>query len=246
MSDALSNTDIVILAGGLGTRIQPVLGDVPKLLAPIGKRTYLDILLDWLQGFGACRVVLSLGHQAARIVEYVDAHPREGLAVETVIEDAPLGTAGALRLVRPHVTSETALVMNGDSWIGADLGALVKVHRAENAPATLLCVHVDDAGRYGQVEVDAESRIRAFQEKQPGAGPGLINAGVYAFGPRAWETVMETAGPSLERDVFQTLAPGSLAAHDAGNVPFIDIGTLESLARAAAIIGNDAGHEGDA
>jgi len=246
MSGALANTDVVVLAGGLGTRIQPVLGDVPKLLAPIAGRTYLDILFDWLQDFGASRVILSLGHQAGKIAEYVARHPRADLAVETVIEDTPLGTAGALRLVRPHVTSETSLVMNGDSWIGADLGAFVQAHHADDALATLLCVHVDDAGRYGRVEVDTESRIRTFQEKQPGTGPGLINAGVYAFGPRAWETVMETAGPSLERDVFQALAPASLAAYDAGNVPFIDIGTPESLARAAAVIGNDAGHEGDA
>jgi len=246
MSDALANTDVVVLAGGLGTRIEPVLGDVPKLLAPIGARTYLDILLDWLQRFGASRVILSLGHQAGRIVDYVDAHPRPGLAVETVIEDKPLGTAGALRLVRPHVKSVTALVMNGDSWIGADLGGFVQAHLADDAPATLLCVHVGDAGRYGRVDVDADSRIRAFLEKQPDSGPGLINAGVYAFGPHAWETVMDTAGPTLERDVFQTLAPATLAAYDAGNVPFIDIGTPESLARAAAIIGKDAGHEGDA
>ena len=244
--NALADTDIVVLAGGLGTRIRPVLGDVPKLLAPIGKRTYLDYLLDWLQGFGAGRVILSLGHQAQQIIDYTAGHPRSGLSVEAVVEPQPLGTAGALRLVRPHVKTETALVMNGDSWTGADLGALKAAHETAGAPATLLCVHVDDAGRYGRIEVDASGRIRAFQEKNPDAGPGLINAGVYAFAAEAWKILEDTAGPSLERDVFQALPPSTLAAYDAGNVPFIDIGTPESLAQAAAVIGENAGRKGDA
>ncbi|MBO6520606.1 MAG: nucleotidyltransferase family protein [Rhodospirillales bacterium] len=241
---ALSNIDVVVLAGGLGTRIQPVLGDVPKLLAPVNERTYLDYLLDWLQGFGARRVILSLGHQATRIVDYVTAMPRDGMEIVPVIEDAPLGTAGALRHVRPHVQTGISLVMNGDSWIDADLGMLVQAHEAEGAPATLLCVRVPDAGRFGQIETDSAGRIRAFREKDPDAGAGLINAGVYAFGPEAWDLLADMAGPSLERDVFQTLPPSSLAAYDAGDVTFIDIGTPDSLARAARVIGGAAADRG--
>lgn len=244
-NSALSNTDVVVLAGGLGTRIQPVLGETPKLLAPINGRTYLDYLLDWLQSFGASRVILSLGHQAERVIDYVFAHPRDGLEIETVVEEQPLGTAGALRLVRPHVHTTISLVLNGDSWIGADLGQLVEMQRATEVPATLLCVHVDDAGRYGAVDIDALGRIRAFREKQPDAGPGAISAGIYAFAPEVWKIIDELPGPSLERDVFQTLAPSTLAACDAGNVPFIDIGTPDSLARAAAIIGRTTDDEGD-
>lgn len=244
MQPSLSNTDIVVLAGGLGTRIRPVLGDTPKLLAPIGTRTYLDYLMDWLQGFGATRIILSLGHQAERIVEYVRAHPRTGLAVETVIETQPLGTAGALRLVRPQVKSETSVVMNGDSWIGADLGAFVQAYLDSDAPASLLCVRVDDAGRFGRIEVDSRGLIRSFREKNPDAGPGLINAGVYAFARNMWEIVANTDGPSLERDVFQSLPASTLAAYDAGDVPFIDIGTPESLLQAAKVIGESAADEG--
>ncbi len=246
MSDALANTDVVVLAGGKGTRIQPVLGDVPKLLAPIGERTYLDILLDWLKGFGARRVILSLGHQSTRIVDYVTAQPRNDMEIVPVIEEQPLGTAGALRHIRMHVTSDTSIVMNGDSWTGADLGALVLAHAAGGAPATLLCVHVGDTGRFGRIETDAAGRIRAFREKGAVSGPGLISAGIYAFDTEAWKILDSTPGPSLERDVFQALAPSSLAAYDAGNVPFIDIGTPESLARAVEVIGKAAGHEGDA
>jgi len=245
VENSLSGTDIVILAGGLGTRIKPVLGDVPKLLAPIEDRTYLDYLFDWLEGFGARRVILSLGHLADQVIDYIQAHPHATIIVETVVERAPLGTAGALRLVRPHVKSEISLVMNGDSWIGCDLALFAATHRAGGADASILCVRVEDAGRYGLVDVDPKGRIRAFHEKQPNAGPGLINAGVYAFSKAAWDTLSEVEGPSLERDFFQTRPPSTLAAYDAGNVPFIDIGTPESLARAAQIIGGKGADLGD-
>ncbi len=231
----LSNIDVVVLAGGLGTRIQAVLGDTPKLLAPVGERTYLDLLLDWLQGFGARRVILSLGHLADKIVTYVDEHPRAGLDIISVIEPEPMGTAGALRFVRDQVNSDIALVMNGDSWIDADLAALCHAQTQGDTAGTLLCVRVADAGRYGKIEVSENARITAFSEKQPDAEPGLINAGVYAFSKAAWDMISATDGRSLERDIFAK-QPDCLAAFDAGDVPFIDIGTPESLAQAASFI----------
>lgn len=231
----LSEIDVVVLAGGLGTRIQAVLGDTPKLLAPVGDQTYLDLLLDWLQGFGARRVILSLGHLADKIVDFVDAHPRPDLDIVSVIEPEPMGTAGALRFVRNYVTSDITLIMNGDSWIDADLAALCNAQANGNAKATLLCVHVPDAGRYGKVDVSQSGRIQAFAEKQTNAGSGLINAGLYAFSNSAWDMILENNGRSLERDIFAK-QPDFLAAFDAGDVPFIDIGTPESLAQAAKFI----------
>lgn len=235
----LSGVDVVVLAGGLGTRIQPVLGDVPKLLAPINDKTYLDYLFLWLSGFGAKRVVLSLGHLADRIVAHIDAHPFPGLTIEPVIEDAPRGTAGALRLVRPAVRTENALVMNGDSWIGADLARFMEAHVRSETAATLLCVHVDESGRFGRVDLDDDNKIAAFREKMDHGGPGLINAGVYGFSTAGWDMIDSVDGASLERDVFGVQPPATLAAYDAGAVPFIDIGTPESLAIAAQVIGGN-------
>jgi NDP-sugar pyrophosphorylase family protein len=231
----LSQIDVVVLAGGLGTRIQSVLGDTPKLLAPVGDQTYLDLLLDWLQSFGARRVVLSLGHLADKIIDYVEAHPRADLDIITVTEPEPMGTAGALRFVRNRVTSDVALVMNGDSWIDADLAALCTAQVNGDAAGTLLCVCVPDAGRYGKIDLDVNGRVAAFAEKQKDAGPGLINAGVYAFSTSAWDIIGASKGRSLERDIFAK-QPDCLAVFNAGDVPFIDIGTPESLAQAAAFI----------
>jgi len=245
-SPGLADVDVVVLAGGLGTRIQPVLGDIPKLLAPINDRTYLDYLFAWLVSFGARRVILSLGHLADRIIAHIEASPFPGLTVETVTENTPLGTAGALRLVRPKIDTEHALVMNGDSWIGADLSSFVDVHRARTSSVTLLCVQVAESGRFGRVNIDGNSNIMAFREKQDDGGPGLINAGVYAFSSAGWDMIDDASGASLERDVFAKQPASTLAAYDAGAVPFIDIGTPESLAKAAQVIGRKSGTTGDA
>lgn len=242
----LADADVVVLAGGMGTRLRSVLGEnVPKLLAPIGTRPYAEYLFDWLQGFGSSRIILSLGHLATEIKDYVEANPRDGLTFETIIEDEPLGTAGALRLVRPHVDTQTAFLMNGDSWIDADLNALMVAHENQSAPATLLCVGVDDAGRYGRIDRDTHGYVTAFCEKQTDAGPGLINAGMYAVSEAGWQIINDLPGPSLERDVFAKAPARSLYTFDAGQVAFIDIGTPDSLATAVDIIGQRKAH-GDA
>ena len=137
--NALSNIDIVVLAGGKGTRIQPVLGDVPKLLAPIGERTYLDYLLDWLQSFGASRVILSLGHQATRIVDYVTTQPRDDLEIIPVIEEMPLGTAGA------HIQQVESLRWQGS---GRARGTNEKRARTRSAANRLRADRAIEAPKY--------------------------------------------------------------------------------------------------
>jgi NDP-sugar pyrophosphorylase family protein len=238
----LEEIDVLVIAGGLGTRIQPVLGNVPKLLAPISGRPYLAYLLDWLRRFGAARVVLGLGHQAHAVVDFLkgDAASRRDIAVETVIEPRPLGTAGAVRFARGSLHTDPVLVMNGDSFAGADLCKFLEHHRNVRAKATLLCAEVDDAGRYGRVALDQAGRIQGFVEKDPafhGANP--VSAGVYLFSAALLDEIASGDAKSLERDVFARAPSGSLDAFT-GRFTFIDIGTPESLALAGKVIGSDA------
>jgi NDP-sugar pyrophosphorylase family protein len=232
--NCLEAIDVFVLAGGLGTRIRPVLGDVPKLLAPIGARTYLDQLLHWLRRFGARRVVLGLGVHAGAIVEHLRARPAEGLIIETVIEHAPLGTAGAIRLARPSLRSDPVMIVNGDSFADADLCRLLDRHRPTGATDTMLCAEVAEAGRYGRVMLDGEGFVERFVEKDPGfSGTAPINAGVYFVSARLLDAVAAGQAVSLERDVFERLPRRSFAAFaECGR--FIDIGTPESLALAGA------------
>jgi NDP-sugar pyrophosphorylase family protein len=238
----LAALDVLVIAGGLGTRIAPVLGDTPKLLAPIAGRPYLVFLLDWLRRFGAKRIVFGLGHQAHAVIDFLDHNKsvHDDLTVVTVSEPQPLGTAGAVRFARPQLRSDPVLVMNGDSFAGADLCAFVEHHRRAKARATLLCAEVDDASRYGRVELDGDGRIRGFIEKDPDFhGKSAVSAGVYLFCAALLDEIAAGSASSLEREVFGCAPPGSLDAF-AGRFVFIDIGTPESLALAERVFSSTA------
>ena len=235
---SLNDVDVVVLAGGLGTRLRSVLDEegLPKVLAPVAGRPFLAFLLDWLEGFGARRVVLCLGHRAERVTAWLSEQPPRRCEVVTVIEPRPLGTAGAVFFSRPRLQGDPVLIMNGDTFVDADLGAMLAVHRQGKTGATMLCTRVDDPGRYGRVDVDERGLVSAFVEKSPEAtGPGLINAGLYLFDRALLDQLAAAAGPSLERDVLPALVPGRLQTHVYEGA-FIDIGTPESFALAPRVI----------
>jgi NDP-sugar pyrophosphorylase family protein len=236
----LKSIDVLVLAGGLGTRVRRILGDTPKLLAPLAGRTYLDHLLDWLAQFAASHVVLALGHCAAAIVEHLAQRGPGAIKIETVIEPQPLGTAGAIRLARPRLGSNPVLVLNGDSFADVDLCRFYEYHSRSGAAVTILCATVADAGRYGRVEVDRCGAVFGFAEKDSSfRGAALVNAGMYFVSAGFLDGIATSTATSLESDVFGVMPPGSLAAFtECGN--FIDIGTPESLALADAFFGKTA------
>jgi mannose-1-phosphate guanylyltransferase len=232
----LKDIDVVVLAGGLGTRIRDTLGDTPKLLAPIAGTPFLDLLIRRLKSFGARRLVLGLGHLADKVAAHLDADPPDDIEIVTAVEPEPLGTAGALRFVRRHIRTGPVMVMNGDSFFAADLCDFVAAHQTAGLDASILCAPVENTARFGRLDISAEGRVRAFLEKDPEqSGPGIINAGVYLFNAAMLDTIDGMPGPSLELDVFEKLAPGTLNAVT-GEGAFIDIGTPNDLARAADVL----------
>ncbi len=234
----LAGIDVAVLAGGLGTRLRPVLGDdLPKVLAPVGGRPFLDVMVAWLDGYGARRLVLCLGHLADKVVAHVAGMEcGAGLAIETVIEPGPLGTGGALRFATPHLRSDPVMVMNGDSWVDADLAGFVAAHRAGGAFLSLLCVRVADASRFGRVEVAADGAVTRFAEKEADGRPGLINAGIYLLSRAALAALGRAEGPSFERDFMAVLTDGRVRAHVCEGASFIDIGTPDSFHQADTVI----------
>jgi NDP-sugar pyrophosphorylase family protein len=233
----LASVDVAVLAGGLGTRLRSVLGATPKILAPVAGRPFIDHLFTWLKGFGARRIVLCLGVGATAVLDHLAAHPASGLEIVPSIETEPLGTAGALRLAVPHLTSDPVLVMNGDTFVDADLNAAVRWHHQSSAAATILCVSVPSTARYGRLDIDSSSFIRRFAEKDPAdTGPGAINAGIYLLSQAWLRNFAKGSGPSLERDAFAAAAPGTFGAFIAPEAAFIDIGTPESFAESSGVL----------
>ena len=228
----LEPIDTLVLAGGLGSRLRPVIGDIPKLLASIAGRPFLAYLLKWLGTFGARRVILALGHRAQAVIDHLQANPCSSITVVPVIEPEPLGTAGALRFARTELRTDPVLVMNGDTLADVDLCKLLSRHARAAKRATVLCAEVADASRYGRVILDQNGDIAGFVEKDASyRGVGAINAGVYVMTAAFLDEIADGEATSLERDVFEQLPAGSLAAL-AARFDFIDIGTPESLASA--------------
>ena len=226
--NCLSELDVVILAGGLGTRLRRVLPDTPKVMAPVDGKPFLRYVIDRLQGFGARRVVLSLGHLAEDVVAYVDGEDWNGLEVVPHVEPEPMGTGGALREVLPLIVSDTVLGMNGDAFVRADLGRFLDFHRSRRAAISILLTFVPTVGRYGVVDADDDGRVRSFDEKSESEkSGGYINTGVYMIERSAIEGIPAGRPVSLEREVFPMACGRGLYALK-GSFPFIDIGTPES------------------
>ena len=147
-------------------------------------------------------------------------------------EKAPLGTAGALRQGLTRTNSAEVLVLNGDSYLDADLNAFLSACRAADHPVGMLLREVDDVSRYGRVTFDENGRVLSFDEKGQYAGKGHINAGIYAAKRDFLEKLLTAEKGSLEKDYFPELARQGKIFGCPVNARFIDIGTPESYAEA--------------
>ncbi|MEM7786522.1 MAG: sugar phosphate nucleotidyltransferase [Bacteroidota bacterium] len=225
----------IVLAGGLGTRLRSVVADRPKVLAPVAGAPFLAHLLRHLGAEGISEVVLATGHLGEQVAEFVEGGVPGGMRVRCVQEEQPLGTGGAVAFAaRSAGLRGPVLALNGDTFFGGRLGALAAAH--PEAAVTMALAHVDDASRYGRVVLDRD-RVAAFEEKREGAGPALINAGVYVLSPGVLDGIEAGAFVSLERDVFPGLVgAGQIRAVAFPEAAFLDIGTPDDFARAEAVL----------
>jgi D-glycero-alpha-D-manno-heptose 1-phosphate guanylyltransferase len=222
--------EAVILAGGFGTRLRSVVPDLPKPMAPVAGRPFLEILLHSLAQRGVQRVVLSLGYRA----ELIQAHfgtRFAGIDVICEVETQPLGTGGALLRALHHCDSDVALVVNGDTFLDFDLGSLSAQWQAQGRPI-IIGRRVADTARYGHLRV-AKGVITAFEEKGA-SGPGLINTGHYLLPTNLLAGHALPPAFSFESDfIVPRLGALGLAVFETDGL-FIDIGIPEDYRRAQA------------
>ena len=226
---AFSDLSVAVLAGGLGTRLLPVVSDRPKALAEIHGRPFLTYLLDQLSNAGSSRVVLCTGHLGEQIEQTFGKRYRK-LQISYSRETRPLGTGGALRLALPYLLSDPVLVMNGDSFCATDLTSLWAWHCNRGSQATMLLAEVPNTERYGSVKIDSDGTVTQFVEKKQG-GSGSINAGVYLLSRQVIRSIAEGTVVSLEHDIFPTLMNHGLYGYQERG-RFLDIGTPEDFAAA--------------
>ncbi len=233
----LEEITAVVLAGGLGTRLRKVLPDEPKVLAPVAGRPFIHYLLDQLVQLGTSRVVLCTGYQAQK-VEKILGSRYATLELEYSREQQPLGTAGALRLAASRVRTPWALVLNGDSFLDGPLTHFVHWHRHSRFAGSLLLVYQENTDRFGRVSLGSDNTILSFEEKRPGLGPGLINAGVYLFDRALLDQIPAQVPLSLEKEVFPSWCAQGLLGGYPTRARFLDIGVPEAFYQAQEFFGS--------
>ncbi|USE33912.1 nucleotidyltransferase family protein [Endozoicomonas sp. SCSIO W0465] len=231
-------SEAIILAGGLGTRLRSEIGDIPKPMAPISGKPFLEILIHALESEGIQHIILSLGYRAQAIIDYFQ-NKKFSPSLSFVVEDKILGTGGAIKLATQKMSTDYALVMNGDSFLDMDVDAASLFFDKYKAPV-IFGYDVDNTHRYGRIEYEG-SLITKITEKGK-TGLGTISAGVYILPKRMLDRFPPDNAFSIEYDVFSTLSREDNFRLFHSQQYFIDIGTPESYKLAQVELKNHFPH----
>ena len=231
-------TTAVILAGGLGTRLRSAVPDLPKPMAPISGRPFLEHQIDYWLNQGVEHFVLSVGYRHEVIVEHFGNRYKDA-AIDYVVEKTPLGTGGGFLLAAEQIAKDGPfLLLNGDTYFAVDLKALIGFSEANDADWCFSLFRTQEEGRYMGMDISPQGRIVSLKS---GSGrPGsLANGGVYWVNPRNLLKDRFSAGDklSLEDDIFQAaMISGQHMLGIEFTGTFIDIGVPDDYNRAPALL----------
>lgn len=222
--------ECIVLAGGLGTRLQRVVNDVPKCMAPVHNKPFLAYIIAYLESNGIERFIFSLGYKHEVVTKYLTLHfPR--LNAELVIEEEPLGTGGAIQLSCTKANSENVIIANGDTLFKADLHLLANMHLQYNADCTLALKPMHHFERYGVVALNEDNSIKSFKEKKQ-YKEGLINGGLYALQVARFLQAGLPQKFSFEKAYLEACSDKCHLFGSVQDAYFIDIGIPEDYQRA--------------
>jgi D-glycero-alpha-D-manno-heptose 1-phosphate guanylyltransferase len=222
--------EAIILAGGLGTRLKSTVPDLPKSLAPVAGKPFLDYLLSYCREQGVRRFIFALGYKTEMMESFIERTLAPGEYVFS-IEEEPLGTGGAIYQACQQVNGSQVIVLNADTFFGLDLSALSAFHLEQKADCTLALKQMKDFDRYGVVQQNERKQVTGFSEKKR-MDNGLINGGVYALQTKHFLTKGFPPVFSFEKDYLEKeYQNGNIYAMVSGGY-FIDIGIPEDYLRA--------------
>ncbi len=226
-----------MLVGGQGTRLRPLTESTAKPMLPVAGVPFIAHQLAIAAAAGVDHVVLATSYRAETFTEHFGSHAY-GLDLSYSVEEAPLGTGGAIR----HASSllrggpeDAVLILNGDILSGHDVRAQLAAHAAAGADVTLHLTEVEDPRAFGCVPTDAAGRVTAFLEKTPEPVTNRINAGCYVFRRRVLDAIPTGRPVSVERETFPgLLAEGAMVLGHVEQAYWLDLGTPAALVAASA------------
>lgn len=219
----------VILVGGEGTRLRPLTCNIHKCMAPVLNRPFLEHIINYLREYGADDIILALCHLPQSIENYFGDGSQFEVKLTCVMEDSPLGTAGAVKNAERYLEGPF-LVLNGDVFTDIDLGEMLSLHRERGAKATIALTPVEDPSAYGVVETDAQGKVKRFVEKPPReeATTNLINAGIYILDQEVLQDIPPSTFFMFEHHLFPRLLEKGVPVYSyPSNARWIDMGTPE-------------------
>jgi D-glycero-alpha-D-manno-heptose 1-phosphate guanylyltransferase len=226
----MSISTAIILAGGLGTRLRSVVSDLPKCMAPVNGRPFLDHVIDYLQKQGVTHYIFSVGYKAEAIIQHIQtSYPH--INADFAVENSPLGTGGAIHYACQYAKEENAIIVNGDTLFEVNISELSEIHLSHQSECTLSLKPMHQFERYGVVTMNEKNQIIGFKEKQYYES-GLINGGVYALNISKF---MEHQFPkvfSFEKDYMEAYYSKGLFYGYISDSYFIDIGIPEDYSKA--------------
>lgn len=219
----------IILVGGRGTRLSDLHPGIPKALAPVAGRPFLQWQLEWLLRGNVKRAHLACGHMADQLIAWAAEDPVPGLELTCSIESAPLGTAGGLCFAAKFTSEDSFFVMNGDSLLpNLSFERMAEAFCHSEADGMLAITSILKTDQYGTVDVGENDRIIAFREKTRCA-KGCINAGVYLLRRSVLDAIPVNQAVSLETEIFPGLASAGRLSAFRVESPLLDMGTPNGI-----------------
>ncbi len=227
--------EAIVLAGGLGTRLRSEVKALPKSMAPIRDRPFLEYLFDYLIANGVEKLILSVGYKSAAIQDHFSNRYKH-TDIEYVVEASPLGTGGAIKNAMQAVTGDYVIVTNGDSLITADIQKQYQAQLDLDADVSFALKPMKQFDRYGRITIGENHSITAFEEKQA-VEEGLINAGLYIFKRQSFDRLQFPEKFSIEKEYFESHLQSQHFIGIQTSGYFLDIGIPKDFAKAQYEIG---------
>lgn len=222
--------ECIVLAGGLGTRLQGVIGAMPKCMATVTGQPFLFHLFQYLESQNCNRVILSLGYKHEMVENWLIATDWE-FEIEIVIETEPLGTGGGISLAMKKAKSENVFIINGDTMFRVDLKTMLDFHQSKNAAASLALKQLNNFERYGVVKIDKNECVQSFEEKTF-TEEGLINGGIYILNRDTFFSKQFPEKYSFEKEYLEQYVVEQKFYGFIADAYFIDIGIPEDYNQA--------------